>query len=55
MKQSELEAVEQTAKEGKAVSPETVLVLIAEIRLLKSILNDIRKILEDVLENYRNI
>ena len=52
MKQSELETVEQTVKEGKAVSPETVLVLIAEIRLLKSTLNETKKILEDVLENY---
>ena len=52
MKQSELEAVEQTAKEGNVVNPETVLVLIAEIRLLKSTLNETKKILEDVLENY---
>lgn len=55
MNEYELTALENMAKEGKYISPETTLALIANYRLLKNAMEETKKTLQEISETWNKV
>ena len=55
MDENELAAIETISKKGEYISPETVLVLIANYRLLKNAIEETKKTLQEISETWNKV
>ena len=55
MDEDELSALENMAKEGEHISPENVLALVANYRLLKNAMEETKKTLQEISETWNKV
>ena len=55
MDENELSAIEAISKKGEYISPETVLALVANYRLLKNAMEETKKTLQEISETWEKV
>ena len=55
MDEDELVAIETISKKGEYISPETVLALVANYRLLKNAMEETKKTLQELSETWNKV
>ena len=55
MDENELSAIEAISKKGEYISPETVLALVANYRLLKNAMEETKKTLQEISETWNKV